>query len=72
MNKIISLALMVVVSIFTLVGCAHRTPPPRSTVLDSDPSHRTYSRGDLYGTGKRDTGAALESIDPSIQSSGGR
>ncbi len=71
MNKIISLALMVVFSIFTLSGCAHRTPP-RSTVLDSDPSHRTYSRSDLYGTGKRDTGAALESIDPSIQSSGGR
>lgn len=74
MKTIFSLLGLAVILLSTLAGCAHRTPPPpRSTVLDSnDPTKRTYSRDDLYGTGRRDTGAALESIDPSIQSTGGR
>ncbi|MEO7724656.1 MAG: hypothetical protein ABIU29_08225 [Chthoniobacterales bacterium] len=58
------------------MSCAHHPPPTPSTragVIDpNDPTKRTYSRDDLYGTGRRKTGPALQSIDPSIQSTDDR
>jgi predicted small lipoprotein YifL len=61
-------AVVVVLSLFSLAGCANQSSTAASS--DADATRRTYSQDDLRKTGRTQTGEALQAADPSIGLSG--
>jgi hypothetical protein len=52
----------------TLTGCANQNTPPTTASEGADPGKKTYTQHDLERTGQAQTGQALETADPSIES----
>jgi hypothetical protein len=61
---------IVAASIFTFAGCANQSS--NATAAAGDPTKRTYTDEELNKTGRQNTGDALRSLDPSVQTSSGR
>jgi hypothetical protein len=69
--KNISVAATIALMMFASLGCANRQSA-QSTASDTNPAGRTITQQELSKSGKHQTGPALESTDPSVQSTDGR
>jgi hypothetical protein len=57
---------------FFLSGCAATNETVTTTPSQTDPTKRVHTQEELRKTGQSETGPALETVDPAVQTSGPR